>query len=114
MPLNSKKKGNLFELTISKLFSEALGIEFRRVPASGGMEEWRGDLTPVKDEERIKWRWIVECKNSKKLMIWEWLKKLEIECVETNKKPLLVFHYPRNKDYAIIRVEDLLNLLKER
>lgn len=63
----AKNKGNAFENTISKIYSEILGVRFKRVPASGGLR-WKnrsdviGDITITDEDYRAEF--VVECKNS--------------------------------------------------
>jgi hypothetical protein len=67
--INSKKKGNRFELVIAKLLTEKTGFKWYRVGVSSGAryttqgaEKYRGDVT-TDDKEYIKY--IIETKATK-------------------------------------------------
>ena len=54
----------------------------------------------------------VECKNQEKLNIWS-----SVEQTETNAgkhTPLLIFKRNRSKTYAVLQLDDLLEMLDER
>lgn len=46
--INSKRKGNRNELALSKWLSEWTGLQFQRVPASGGLG-WKGSVQTIGD-----------------------------------------------------------------
>jgi len=104
---NQKQKGNRYESKIAKRLSDSLNIELRRNPGSGNMERWKGDIVPIEDEDRIKFDWCIELKNQKTLKIPAWIRQVEEEAKEVNKKPVLVFHlHGTSKEYAVMRLED--------
>jgi hypothetical protein len=53
----------------------------------------------------------IECKNTEKASVWEWIKQAEKNSVE-GRVPLVAFTRNRSNNYALIRFEDLLRLLK--
>lgn len=112
MKLNRQKaKGNQYEMKIAKRLSTHLGIELRRNPGSGNMERWKGDIIPIDDHDRIKWPWCIELKNQKTLMIPKWIRQTEREAEEMGKKPALIFHlHGTSKEYALIKLEDFMEL----
>lgn len=113
MSTNQKKKGNSYELKIAKRLTEDLGVNIRRVPSSGGMVRWKGDIVPVEDIDRIKFPWCIELKNQKTLKIPAWIKQTEEEAQEMEKKPVLIFHlHGTSKEYAVIPLEDWVTFAK--
>lgn len=53
----------------------------------------------------------VECKNSEKVSIWSWWEQAQSNA---QYKPLLVFKRNNSQDLAVLRFDDLLELLKEK
>tara|TARA_Y100001937_G_C6874362_1_gene221992 strand:+ start:191 stop:523 length:333 start_codon:yes stop_codon:yes gene_type:complete len=51
-----------------------------------------------------------ECKNQEKLNIWESLKQAESNSQKG--KPVLVFKRNRSKTYAVIEIQDFIDLIK--
>ena len=52
----------------------------------------------------------IECKNTEKASPWQWIKQAETN-TEQFRIPLVVFKRNRSKTYAIIKWEDLLELI---
>lgn len=65
MPINSKQKGNDFELKVAKLLTEWSGEKFHRTPASGALH-WENDNRVVSDivppQTLVGWPFSIECK----------------------------------------------------
>lgn len=107
---NQKQKGNRYENKVAKRLTETLGVELRRVPSSGGMEQWRGDIVAVDDMDRINFPWCIELKNQKKLKLPQWLRQTEEEAEEMKKRPVLIFHlHGSSKEYAVIPLKEWEN-----
>ena len=51
-----------------------------------------------------------ECKNQEKLNIWESLKQAESNSEKG--KPVLIFKRNRSKTYAVLEIQDFINLIK--
>ena len=51
-----------------------------------------------------------ECKNQEKLNIWESLKQAEDN--SNGHKPILVFKRNRSKTYAVLEIQDFIDLIK--
>ena len=51
-----------------------------------------------------------ECKNQEKLNIWESLKQAESNSQKG--KPVLVFKRNRSKTYAVLEIQDFIDLIK--
>jgi Holliday junction resolvase len=104
---NQKRKGNAYENKIAKRLSETLGVELRRNPGSGNMENWKGDIVAIHDKDRISFPWCIELKNQKTLKIPAWIRQVEEEAQEMSKKPVLIFHlHGTSEEYAVVRLED--------
>ena len=115
MAVDSKKKGATYELAVTKLFTQALGKEFRRVPLSGSLDYLKGDIYIPKDSAWFPWT--IECKfykelnftnllHSKSNPIYSFWEQAQGEAAEMEKKPLVVFRFNRSKNYVIYN-EDL-------
>lgn len=108
----SKNKGNRYERDIAKIFSEWLGIEFRRVPASGGLDI-KGDIC-YKDFTKAM-PVIVDTKNNKSL-IGASLRKEIVKTIEDAKKSknymLVLKDTQIHEDYALLPLSTLFELIK--
>ena len=51
-----------------------------------------------------------ECKNQEKINIWESLNQAEENSGDS--KPVLIFKRNRSKTYAVLEIEDFINLIK--
>ena len=52
----------------------------------------------------------IECKNQEKLNIWGALEQAEKNSGDSN--PVLIFKRNRSKTYAVLEIEDFINLIK--
>ena len=52
----------------------------------------------------------IECKNQEKLNIWESLKQAESNSEKV--KPVLIFKRNRSKTYAVLEIQDFIDLIK--
>jgi len=110
---NAKQKGNRYENQIANRLTKSLGIDLRRNPGSGNMARWKGDIVPIEDRDRIKFKWCIELKNQKTLKIPAWIKQAEEEGKEMGKKPVLIFHLHNSADdYAVVKLSDWEELAK--
>ena len=55
--------------------------------------------------------WGIECKNQEAISIWKCLKQAEIAADDEDLKPLLVFKRNKSKTYAVLELQDFLDLL---
>lgn len=112
---NGKRKGNKYENDIAKQLTQAWKMEFRRVPTSGGMAHWRGDIIPVFDEDRIRFPYCIELKNRKTISMPAWLRQTREEALEMKKIGILIFHrHNTSKDYAVLKESDFKNLFADQ
>ena len=54
----------------------------------------------------------IECKNQEKLNIWESLKQAESNSEKG--KPVLIFKRNRSKTYAVLEIQDFIELINDR
>ena len=97
--MNSRAKGNRFELKVAKLLAEWWGGSFRRSPLSGGWDTERapGDILTPDD-----FPWIVECKSRESWDFYglvggpekngplEWWDQVSRAALDTVRMPMLV------------------------
>jgi hypothetical protein len=106
--VNSKRKGNVYELHIVKLVQS--WFPKRNIRRSGMLQSTKahgvGDF--------LGWPSVMpEVKDCQSLSMFEWLRKLVESCELTQNMPVLFFHQPasksfkrRDEDWMVCRVED--------
>lgn len=123
--VQSKRKGNRFELKVAKWFSKWSGFKFERVPMSGAWHSNRdatSDITCVDHKHQYKCRISVECKSYKDikfehvllgnkncdiLRFWEQANR---DANRSGKTPILCMRYnsmPREEFFFVISASDL-------
>lgn len=116
----SRNKGSSYERTVARKFAEAYDVELVRTPQSGGFvknstkaEDFRGDIVPA--DSTVKLVLHIECKNTQKWTLPQWIKQAESDCPD-GKCPVIVFHqHNSSKDYVCLTLEQFLSLVpKER
>jgi hypothetical protein len=137
--INSKKKGNRWELQTCKMFGSAFDDEFRRVPMSGGFvggknkfrnyfvnEDAQSQLTG--DIITPAWfPFIVECKNyadSPKIHnllsigdkdLDDWVKQAKDEARTAKKDWLIIFNMTsKRKNFAVVDFDRFYYVLKDK
>jgi len=108
----SKRKGANYERKIAKLLSDAFDTKVSRIPMSGALPDWKGDL---RDLTGVLKDFVWECKCQEKLNIWSALLQAEREALGSTRIPVVVF--TRNnagKDYVALDLRDFLSILAER
>ena len=108
--INSKEKGKRAERAVAKIINETLNVNCRRTPNSGGLSI-KGDIIDISPDS-IAHQFSWEIKDRKQLRINDWWKQTTNDC-PANKIPVLVFKL-NGHFFAMIRLEDLLGLLKEK
>lgn len=112
----SRNKGSNYERSIAKRFAEVYGVELVRTPQSGGFvknslkaEDFRGDVVPADSTIRLELH--IECKNTQKWTLPQWIKQAESDCPE-GRVPVVVFHqYNSSKDYVCLSLSDFMSLV---
>ena len=107
-PQSAKAKGRRLQqqfrdLLIEKLDIHPEDIESRSMGAGGE------DLVMAR-AAREKFPYSVECKNQEKINIWESLKQAESNSEKG--KPVLIFKRNRSKTYAVLEIQDFIDLIK--
>lgn len=100
----SRNKGAAAEREVAKIINEHLGTDLRRTPLSGGMV-WAGDIRGWDG-------WHIEVKRQERLAIPAWLEQTESDCPEGD-TPLLIFRQSHQPWRAVLRLTDLLQLIKD-
>ncbi len=120
--MNSKAKGNRFELKVAKALSDVLGVKFHRVPCSGGLH-WAndnrvtGDIVPPVDYD---WPYSIECKDRVAALdihallsgtspLYDWYRQAEEDASHSTGIgcPVVVFNIPRKGIYCAMMEEDV-------
>ena len=115
----SRNKGSNYERSIAKRFAEVYGVELVRTPQSGGFvknslkaEDFRGDVVPADSTIRLELH--IECKNTQKWTLPQWIKQAESDCPE-GRVPVVVFHqYNSSKDYVCLSLSDFMSLVPKK
>jgi Holliday junction resolvase len=108
MAVDSKAKGSRAELDAAKFLKTHTGLDFKRVPMSGGLHEshqLKGDLYLVNEKNIycIEIKHYKECHltsnilTDKKPQIQEWIEQTLREAEQISRKPLLIFKHDRSK-----------------
>ena len=108
--VDSRAKGARGEYLVRDMLRDATGLKFERVPSSGALEYLKGDLY-VPNQRNY---YCIEVKNYKdsplsdKLYtqpktnnLVKWWKKIVIQAIGGNQKPLLFFKYDRSKVFVV-------------
>jgi len=117
--INSKKKGNRFELEVSKALTKITNAEWYRVGVSSGarftkqgIESFQGDILT----ENLEYHGIIiECKATKdrisvedlankKSKFWEWIEQVETE--SAGKEWVLIFKANNGKMFFVSKGEN--------
>ena len=133
--VDSRAKGARGEYLVRDMLRDATGLKFERVPSSGALEYLKGDLY-VPNQRNY---YCIEVKNYKDSPLSDkvftqpktnnlvkWWKKIVIQAIGGDQKPLLFFKYDRSKvcvvtdkkpentiEYLFIRFLDCYVLLAE-
>jgi len=130
--VNGKKKGNSWEREVAKIFTEAFGEDFRRVPMSGAfsgginihrVKGLRQDVVEGLTGDIISPKWFpytVEAKNyadepkfhqviaGESKMLKKWIKQSKEELAATSKKSfLIIFKINRKGQFILMPKEEI-------
>jgi Holliday junction resolvase len=108
--MNAKQKGNRFEREVAKMLNQKFNTNVRRTPMSGGMS-FKGDIIDINPDSEL-FRFSFECKNQEKLNIWKALEQAENDAPRM-KEPVVIFTKNFKTEYACMKFEDWMNLVKE-
>ena len=107
----SKRKGANYERKIAKLLSDAFDTKVSRIPCSGALPGWAGDL---RDLTGVLKDFVWELKCQEKLNIWSALSQAEREALGSTRMPVVVFTRNNAKNYVALELNDFLSILAER
>ena len=108
--VDSRAKGARGEYLVRDMLRDATGLKFERVPSSGALEYLKGDLYVPNQRNH----YCIEVKNYKDSPLSDkvftqpktnnlvkWWKKIVIQAIGGNQKPLLFFKYDRSKVFVV-------------
>jgi len=109
--IDSRAKGARFELEIAKKLSSITGLDFKRVPMSGGLHEshqLKGDLYLVNSlniycievKHYANDQFTSKILTDKDPTIYEWWKQTKREAAQISRKPLLIYKFDRSKVFC--------------
>jgi Holliday junction resolvase len=119
---NSKQKGNKGEREVAKWWQEWTGMEFARIPSSGGLR-WHsthntvGDIMCTHERHSRRFQFAIECKNykdinfehlilgNKKVKILEFWQQTQDDAERGDKIPILFMRYngmPKGVYFVVI------------
>lgn len=107
--MKSRDKGKRLEYTVRDLFRRHIDPKCERQVMSGADVWNKGDIRFSFDTG---FRFSIECKNQENAKVWEWWKQAVDQCGEFE-KPLVVFSRAHHDVMAMLRFEDLLELMEE-
>ena len=110
MSNKAKQKGSRYELEIAKKLTLELGVEFKRTPLSGALDDIPGDIWMPKDSKAFPWT--VECKHYKNIPwnnfltaksnpIYGFFDQAVRQAKLADKSPLVIFKQDRGKSYVV-------------
>ena len=108
---SAKKKGKRLQNTVRNLLVE----KYSEVLEPGDIKSTTmgesGIDVQLSPAARKVFPWGIECKNQEAISIWKCLKQAEIAADDEDLKPLLVFKRNKSKIYAVLELQDFLDLL---
>jgi hypothetical protein len=105
--INSQQKGKGFELKICKILRHSgLDKQAKRSFQSGAHWSWKSDIYTNLD-------FAIECKKQEKVSVYDWMDQAESQR-KPYKPPVLFMNSNNRPILAVMKIEDWLNLVKER
>ena len=108
---SAKNKGKRLQNTVRNLLVE----KYSEILESGDIKSTTmgesGIDVQLSPAARKLFPWGIECKNQEAISIWKCLKQAEIAADDEDLKPLLVFKRNKSKIYAVLELQDFLDLL---
>jgi hypothetical protein len=108
---SAKNKGKRLQNTVRNLLVE----KYSKVLEPGDFKSTTmgesGIDVQLSPAARKLFPWGIECKNQEALSIWKCLKQAETAADDEGLKPLLVFKRNKSKTYAVLELQDFLDLL---
>ena len=110
---SQREKGKRLEREVADLLTGLTGVSFRRTPSSGAYFTMRGDVMKIGQEVSSMDTFIIECKNTKRLVIPEWIKQVKGEMIDSNKKRFILVFNIRGEKYFMTNESGFCFLLKK-
>ena len=108
---SAKNKGKRLQNTVRNLLVE----KYSKVLEPGDFKSTTmgesGIDVPLSPAARKLFPWGIECKNQEAISIWKCLKQAETAADDEDLKPILVFKRNKSKTYAVLELQDFLDLL---
>ena len=106
---SAKSKGRRLQNKIKEILSEAF-TELEPDDIKSAIMGDSGEDIQLSPAARKLIPYSIECKNQEKLNIWGALEQAEKNSGDS--KPVLIFKRNRSKTYAVLEIEDFINLIK--
>lgn len=109
----SYQKGANYERKIAKLLSDTFGVVVKRTGAQESAKVHGGDVNTHRGNDSILNDFFWECKAREAWSIIDWLKKAQDDEGQIGRPAVVVATRNNEADYAFMRLEIFLRLLKE-
>lgn len=106
---SSKRKGKAFERKIASILSRRFNTNVQRVPCSGALDGWEGDL---RDLSGVLKNFVWECKHQERINIWQCLRQSQAQA-SCGRTPILVFTKNYEDNYISMKLEDFMDILQQ-
>ena len=106
---SAKSKGRRLQNKIKEILSEAF-TELEPDDIKSAIMGDSGEDIQLSPAARKLIPYSIECKNQEKLNIWGALEQAEKNSGDS--KPVLIFKRNRSKTYAVLEIEDFIDLIK--
>lgn len=103
---SKKSKGTRLEKEVAKAIEEKLQIRADRMPMSGAIDRFKGDIFAPQ------FPYTIECKNNERHQLWkEWQQAVSQSTL--HKPPMLVVSSNHKPTLALLELNEMLNILAE-
>lgn len=107
----AKNKGKNFEREIAKLLSKEFNAEVYRVPCSGALPDWKGDIRT--NSNSILKGFTFELKRQEKLGIWSAINQAKSQVRDDKDWGLIFTRNREGMNYLCCDLKVFINILKE-
>jgi hypothetical protein len=111
LPSSKKSKGRAFQQKLRRDIIEHLHVDENDI-LSNHMGQSGCDIRLSVTARKI-FPFGIEAKKQETTSIWKWLEQCTNNAEKENLKPLLIFSRNRSETYAVIKWEDLIDLIKK-
>jgi len=106
----NKEKGKRYERELAKKLSKAFGCNVRRVPCSGALDDWKGDLRNLHGPLD---RYCIEAKYQKQLSWWKAIEQARSQAGRLEWL-LIVSRAFEGADYVVMDLRHFIELLQNQ